>query len=69
MLLARAPQCSFLSLLWLATKGSEPGLAALGVAYLVYGLTWFECAQFSHLAWWALAAGAGLYLRKAADDR
>ena len=60
---------AFLSLLWLATKGSEPGLAALGVAYLVYGLTWFECAQFSHLAWWALAAGAGLYLRKAADDR
>ncbi|MGC8967490.1 MAG: O-antigen ligase family protein [Thermus sp.] len=58
---------AFLTLLWLAARGSEPGLTALGVAYLVYGLTWFECAQFSHLPWWALAAGAGLFLRKSAE--
>lgn len=31
---------------------------ALGilVCYQVYGLTWFDCAQISHLGWWGLTA-------------
>ena len=24
------------------------------IAYLAFTFTWFECAQFTHLAWWAL---------------
>ena len=56
-------------LLSLAVRSKENYLGAVGVAYLAYGLTWFECAQFSHLAWWALAAGAGLFLSKEAHGR
>ena len=33
------------------------GIEAVGIAYLVYTFTWYESAQFSHLAWWALSAG------------
>ncbi|MDQ3457929.1 MAG: O-antigen ligase family protein [Deinococcota bacterium] len=36
---------------------ARSGLEVLAVVYLVYCLTWFESAQYSHLAWWALSAG------------
>ncbi len=35
------------------------GIEAVGITYLVYTLTWYESAQFSHLAWWALSVGLG----------
>ncbi len=38
-------------------RGEGWGLEAVLVVYLVYGLTWFESAQFSHLAWWGLSVG------------
>jgi len=38
-------------------RGAGWGLEAVFVVYLVYGVTWFESAQFSHLAWWALSVG------------
>jgi len=38
-------------------RGALWGLEVVLVVYVVYGLTWFESAQFSHLAWWALSAG------------
>ncbi len=38
-------------------RGEGWGLEAVAVVYLVYTLTWFESAQFSHLTWWALSAG------------
>jgi len=38
-------------------RGAGWGLEAVLVVYLAYGLTWFESAQFSHLAWWALSVG------------
>ena len=44
-------------------KGRGWGLEAVAVVYLAYGLTWFESAQYSHLAWWALSAGFALALR------
>jgi O-antigen ligase len=33
------------------------GIEAVAVAYLVYTLTWYESAQFSHLTWWSLSIG------------
>lgn len=53
---------AFGALLQLTLRGPAAALGAVGIAYLVYTLTWFESAQFSHLAWWALSAGAGLAL-------
>jgi O-antigen ligase len=40
-----------------AARGRGYGLEAVAVVYLAFGLTWFESAQYSHLAWWALSAG------------
>ncbi|MFE1747795.1 O-antigen ligase family protein [Coleofasciculus sp. H7-2] len=31
------------------------GIEAVALAYLIFTLTWFECAQFTHLPWWALS--------------
>ena len=33
------------------------GIEAVAIAYLVYTFTWYESAQFSHLAWWVLSVG------------
>lgn len=35
------------------------GIEALVVAYIVFTLTWFECAQFTHIAWWVLSLREG----------
>lgn len=61
--------CSLFRLLSFALRSKENYLAATGIAYIVYGLTWFECAQYSHLAWWALAAGTGLFLSEKSRSR
>jgi O-antigen ligase len=31
------------------------GISAVVVTYLVFTFTWFECAQFTHIAWWSLS--------------
>ncbi|MGC1246325.1 MAG: O-antigen ligase family protein [Spirulinaceae cyanobacterium] len=36
-------------------NSSGYGTEAVAIAYFVFTLTWFECAQFSHLAWWTLS--------------
>ncbi|MFM2064654.1 MAG: hypothetical protein RLZZ507_4325 [Cyanobacteriota bacterium] len=36
-------------------KSPYQGMEALVIAYLAFAFTWFECAQFTHLAWWALS--------------
>lgn len=38
-------------------KSPYRGIEALVIAYLAFGFTWFECAQFTHLAWWTLSYG------------
>lgn len=43
-------------------RGGGWGLEAVTVVYLVYGLTWFDAAQFTHLAWWVFSAGLALQL-------
>jgi O-antigen ligase len=30
-------------------------IEAVAIAYLAYTFTWFECAQFTHIVWWALS--------------
>lgn len=45
----------------LTAKGEGWGLEALAVVYFVFGLTWFESAQYSHIVWWALSAGLAFY--------
>lgn len=46
---------------WLTARGRGWGLEALAVVYVVFGLTWFESAQYSHIVWWALSAGLAFY--------
>ena len=43
--------------LWVTARGDGWGLEAVAVVYLIYTLTWFESAQFSHLTWWVFSAG------------
>lgn len=53
------------SFLWLffmrkALRTPLVGLESVAIAYLVYAFTWYESAQFSHLAWWVLSVGFGV---------
>ncbi|NEU83793.1 O-antigen ligase family protein [Nostoc sp. UIC10630] len=41
--------------LWQVIKSPYRGIEAVFIAYLVFTFTWFECAQFTHLAWWSLS--------------
>ncbi len=36
---------------------------SIAIVYWVFALTWFECAQYSHLVWWAFSIGSGLLQR------
>lgn len=36
-------------------KSPARGAEAVAILYLAFTFTWFECAQFSHLAWWSLS--------------
>lgn len=40
---------------WQQVGRLYPGIEVVGICYLVFTLTWFECAQFSHLFWWSLS--------------
>ncbi|NEP44083.1 MAG: hypothetical protein F6K35_34605 [Okeania sp. SIO2H7] len=42
-------------ILMLANSPSRRMLA-VAIAYFTFTLTWFECAQFTHLVWWSLSA-------------
>lgn len=37
-------------------KSPDRKMLAVAIAYLTFTLTWFECAQFTHIAWWSLSA-------------
>lgn len=50
-----------------AARGRGYGLEAIAVVYLAFGFTWFESAQYSHLAWWALSAGLAFALPRARE--
>ena len=39
----------------LIIQSSCRGIEAVAIAYFAFTFTWFECAQFAHLAWWALS--------------
>ncbi|MEH1854610.1 MAG: O-antigen ligase family protein [Nostoc sp.] len=41
--------------LWQVIKSPYRGIEAVFIAYLTFTFTWFECAQFTHLAWWSLS--------------
>lgn len=41
--------------LWRVMLSSSRGMEVVAYCYLLFTLTWFECAQFTYLAWWALS--------------
>lgn len=41
--------------LWLVIKSPYRGIETVAITYLVFTFTWFECAQFTHIVWWALS--------------
>ncbi|MBW4509413.1 MAG: O-antigen ligase family protein [Scytonematopsis contorta HA4267-MV1] len=41
--------------IWQVINSPYRGIEAVVVAYLVFTFTWFECAQFTHIVWWALS--------------
>ncbi|WP_293281864.1 MULTISPECIES: O-antigen ligase family protein [unclassified Microcoleus] len=45
----------------LALQSSIGGIAAVAIAYLVFAVTWFDCAQYAHIAWWTLSFAAVRY--------
>lgn len=47
--------------LWCTIHTAVWGLEGLAITYLFYTLTWYESAQFSHLAWWSLSVGLAWY--------
>ncbi|MBO9999771.1 MAG: hypothetical protein J7641_12345 [Cyanobacteria bacterium SID2] len=51
---------SIYSILWIfylnrLFKSRHNRLAIAAMVYLIFTLTWFECAQYTHLAWWTLS--------------
>jgi O-antigen ligase len=47
----------------LALQSSIRGIAAVAIAYLVFAVTWFDCAQYAHIAWWTLSFATVRYPR------
>lgn len=41
--------------LHLLFKSPFRDLGAIALVYCIFTLTWFECAQFTHLVWWAMS--------------
>ena len=39
----------------LAVNSSVRGIEAVAIAYLIFILTWFDCAQYAHIAWWTMS--------------
>ncbi|MEG4802220.1 O-antigen ligase family protein [Microcoleus sp. ARI1-B5] len=42
----------------LAVNSSVRGIEAVAIAYLIFTLTWFDCAQYAHIAWWTMSLAA-----------
>ncbi|XZO04261.1 MAG: O-antigen ligase family protein [Microcoleus sp.] len=42
----------------LAVKSSVCGIEAVAIAYLIFTFTWFEGAQYAHIAWWTMSLAA-----------
>ncbi len=40
--------------LYLAVKSSGRGIEAVAITYLIFTFTWFDCAQYAHIAWYTL---------------
>nr|WP_293095402.1 O-antigen ligase family protein [Okeania sp. SIO2F4] len=41
--------------IFLLVRSSDRKMLVVGIAYLVFTITWFECAQFTYIAWWAIS--------------
>lgn len=39
----------------LAQNSSLRGIEAVAIAYLIFTFTWFDCAQYAHIAWWTMS--------------
>ncbi len=39
----------------LALNSSMRGVEAVAIAYLIFTFTWFDCAQYAHIAWWTMS--------------
>lgn len=39
----------------LALNSSLGGIEAVVIAYLIFTFTWFDCAQYAHIAWWMMS--------------
>ena len=42
----------------LALNSPLRGIEAVAIAYLIFTLTWFDCAQYAHIAWWTMSFAA-----------
>ncbi|MEG3845819.1 O-antigen ligase family protein [Microcoleus sp. herbarium19] len=42
----------------LAVNSSLRGIEAVAIAYLIFTFTWFDCAQYAHIAWWTMSLAA-----------
>ncbi|MEG4503512.1 O-antigen ligase family protein [Microcoleus sp. F6_B4] len=42
----------------LALNSSLRGIEAVAIAYLIFTFTWFDCAQYAHIAWWTMSLAA-----------
>ncbi|HLO50896.1 MAG TPA: O-antigen ligase family protein [Kamptonema sp.] len=50
--------------LYLAIKSPFHGMEAIAIAYFVFALTWFECAEYTHINWWAISIGISFLTSK-----
>ncbi|WP_345940513.1 O-antigen ligase family protein [Nostoc sp. UIC 10630] len=41
--------------LWCVVKSPYRDIGAVAIAYLIFTFTWYECAQYTHIFWWALS--------------
>ncbi|MEG4807452.1 O-antigen ligase family protein [Microcoleus sp. F8-D3] len=42
----------------LALNSSLRGIETVAIAYLIFTFTWFDCAQYAHIAWWTMSLAA-----------
>ena len=42
----------------LALNSSSRGIEAVAIAYFIFTFTWFDCAQYAHIAWWTMSITA-----------
>ncbi len=42
----------------LALNSSRRSIEAVAIAYFIFIFTWFDCAQYAHIAWWTMSLTA-----------